>query len=271
MADFPLVGNRILVESFGFDLATSSGTVLTSASGGLTAWTELLSSSSADADMIDIFIMKGASNNFGIFRLDVGIGAPGSEVVILDRVLLSGKPGAAASSYQLALPFSVPKGSRLSFRFDASASGRELILAGALYTGQFKSQQHLCESIAYGFNGIDGVDVDPGGVANTKGAWFEIDAAISNSINGFYACFGDSSNSAQTTANFLVDIAVGAPGSEVLIAENVPTRATTQELMRGPVFVDSLIAEGDRVSARAQCTITDASDRLLSISITGFR
>ena len=66
-------------------------------------------------------------------------------------------------------------------------------------------------------------------------------------------------------------IAVGAPGSEVLIAENVPTRATTQELMRGPVFVDSLIAEGDRVSARAQCTITDASDRLLSISITGFR
>lgn len=271
MADFPLTGNRVQVESFGFDLATSSGTILTSAGAGLTAWSELLASSSHDSDLIDIFIMQGANANIGVFRLDIGIGSAGNEFVILDRLLLSGKPSVQRSHYKVSIPICIPKGARISFRFNVGQSARSLTIAGVLYTGQFKTQQQLSDSISYGFNGNDGVDVDPGSTINTKGAWSEIDPSISSSINGFYLCAGDSNNNSHLSANFLLDVGIGGAGNEVIIAENIPTRSETVEVVKAPVFVDALIATGERVVVRAQCTINEATDRIISASITGFR
>ena len=270
MADFPLVGNMTLCESIGFDTSTSGGTVITSASSGDSAWVELAASTSLNSDVLELVIIRNGSGNIGIFRLDIAVGAIGSEVEILSDLLLSGKPSGQTSDYQVNIPIGIPSGSRISARCYFSSATRAIELGARLWSGQFKSPQPLSSSISYGFNGFDGVDVDPGGTLNTKGAWFEVDPAISDSINGFYLGLGDSSNNAQATVRWLIDIAIGTGGSEVIIAENISSRGTTGEMIKPPVFVNTTITSGQRVSIRCQSNIIDATDRVLSASITGF-
>ena len=270
MSDFPLVGNRTLVETGGFNLSTSGGTVFTSTGTGDSAWTELIASTDADSDLLMLYIMRNDNGNIGRFRLDIGVGAAGSEEVILDDLLLSGKPNGQGQPFALNLPLAIPEGSRVAFRANFSGTTRVMEIAVALYAGGFKTQAALACSKAYGFNGTDGVDVDPGGTVNTKGSWAELDASIAENINGMYVSIGDSANTAQANALWLVDIAIGGAGSEIVVAENIPARGNTSELIKVPVWADVVIASGERVAARAQCTITDATDRVISVSIVGF-
>ena len=58
MSDFALTGNRILVEKIGFNLSNSEGTTLTSVSSGESVWVELIASTSADADLLDLYVMR---------------------------------------------------------------------------------------------------------------------------------------------------------------------------------------------------------------------
>jgi hypothetical protein len=65
---------------------------------------------------------------------------------------------------------------------------------------------------------------------------------------------------------WLVDICVGASGSEVVVIENLAIYATssTDELATvnyGPIYCD--IPAGSRLSLRVQCSATDASDRIV--------
>jgi hypothetical protein len=88
------------------------------------AWTEIIASTTADADLVEVSVQGGntASTIVGIL-LDIAIGASGSEVALFENVAVG---GAAASSfngeagYRFGVPVYVPSGSRISARIQSN-------------------------------------------------------------------------------------------------------------------------------------------------------
>lgn len=274
MADFPIANDYSFSESFGYNLGSSTGTDLTSAGAGVSSWVELIASTADNIDLIELFFLAGTSGSFILARLDIGIGGAGSEVVIVEKLLIDGKPaGTPISDVQWRFPISVPAGTRIAFRADFTNASRVITLAGNLYKGSFLSPVSYSSLKSYGFNGRDGIDVDPGSTADTKGAWTEIVASLADNIKSFYVGISPSFNSGQSTMSCFFDISIATAGNEAdaVIAQNIPFTATTGEKIRYHPFVDKPIPAGSRIAIRSQSTITDATDRISAFSIEGFR
>lgn len=103
-------------KDWGTDTANSRGTSQTSGSGVKSAYTQLV----ASTDFTTRYIIVNVSIPSGTLveaDVDIAVGAPGSEVVILPNLGFTNE-----NLFQLndLLPFCIPQGSRLSFRSQAS-------------------------------------------------------------------------------------------------------------------------------------------------------
>lgn len=106
------------------------------------------------------------------------------------------------------------------------------------------------------------VEATPGGTvvtssssANTKGSWTEILASTSFDASGFLLIL--ESYGLTDTFTFLVDISVGAAGSEVAIIENLAF--SSRRGLGDSMFVPLQIPAGSRVAVRCQSTSTSKS------------
>jgi len=167
-------------------------------------------------------------------------------------------------------PISIPAGSRVSVRFNNDADAKYIQLI--LFKGSFAAGPAMAEVFRTddSINNA-GVTIDPGATANTKGAWTEVEASTLYTMNGFYLVLGANDNNATTIANFLIEVAVGGSGSEEIISGDIAFGQTATELSVGSYYIPVKVAQGQRISVRAQCSITDANDRLIDASIVGIR
>lgn len=127
-------------EAWGVDTATSQGTQATASATQYTkgAWVEMIAATGIDSQQIVVQLQR-ASLASGRYRLDIGIGAAGSEVVAVgDITFVTGSDsGTDASQFcsrdmTLHIPLTIPTGSRVSMRIEsngASATARASILA----------------------------------------------------------------------------------------------------------------------------------------------
>jgi hypothetical protein len=270
MSDWPRTsGSR--VSAFGVDTSTSDGVSVTASGTANTkgAWTELIPSTGHSATAIEVSF-NHSSLLSGTFLLDIGIGASGSETVLVPDLLFSGNwQGFPAPAL---LPITVPAGTRLSARVACSTASAVARVSGHLFTGGFDAPSPRSLITAYGVNaaGSNGTSVDPGATAHTKGAWTQIAASTSAVARTLLVGIGIGNNAAVTTATWLCDVAVGASGSEqILIPDyhvNVAAIETIGPSLSPPIPVS--VPAGSRLAARAQC-ITDATDRLLFFILYG--
>jgi len=99
---------------------------------------------------------------------------------------------------------------------------------------------------------------------HTKGSYSEIVASLAEDVDGLYVYLSN-----ESRQNYLVDIAIGAAGSEVVIAANLGMQkgGTFDSGKRTSQWVLPLaIPAGTRVSARCQ---TDAGSGVLSARVFG--
>ena len=127
-------------EAWGVDSATSHGTQATASATPYTkgAWVEMIAATGLDSQQIVVQLQR-ASLALGRYRLDIGVGAPGSEFVAVGDItfFIGNDGGADASQYcsrdmTLHIPLTIPAGSRISMRIEsngASATARASILA----------------------------------------------------------------------------------------------------------------------------------------------
>ncbi len=272
MPDFPtyIGGNRF--EDAGANAADSSGTSVTfNGNDAKGSYVALIAATTFQASGLWLSI-SNAGNGVD-HLLDLSFGAVDNEVDVLSNFLFAAKTTGALKVF---LPIVVPAGTRLAVRGQTSnASAQTIKVAVTLAASTFMSGGLLGTRITpYGANTADsgGVQIDPGGSANTKGAWVEIEAATDFHHKALMMAVGASANASQSTADFLFDIAVGAGTSEKIIVPNILIKTTTaeQQLMSpaGPYPVE--ITAGIRLAVRAQSSTIDAIDRLLDVCLYGF-
>jgi hypothetical protein len=114
--------------------------------------------------------------------------------------------------------------------------------------------------------------VDPGGTANTEGAYSQLSAATTNAVSWLVLQVGgDLATRGATNIQWLLDIATGAAASEVNLISDLAIMedGTSDQLGPTGVLIPVQIPAGVRLSARAQCSVNTATERLLWLGVLG--
>lgn len=261
-------------ETAGAVTASSRGTAVIADANAKGSWTELIASTSITTKLLYVFFR--ASTDPAPYVIDIGTGAAASEVVVISNLLID-TAGPAGSGQEAGClgPFriDIASGTRIAARAETNAvvAGDETIFIEVLLCDSeiplLTSPTHASYGVTVGST-PKGNTVDPGGTAHTKGAYTELVAASAASIEHLMLKFGSKENLAAANADFLVDIATGAPGSEAVIVANLHLfiGAITDRPDPQSIVIPGNPFAGVRIAARAQCSIIDATDRLISVS-----
>lgn len=271
MSDWPLLGGQRWQQGPALDyLGDVNGSASTANTKG--AWAELISSTSFPASGLIVTI--GYRNNAN-FLVDIGIGGAGSEIAIINNLLASAY--AASESLKtgsMFFPISIPAGTRISARCQADSTsnkncgvGVQIVGGGFVYPAPFSTV------LTYGANAANsrGVNIDPGSSADTKGAWIEIAASISNNLKALFVRFGDGSSARSALKQGVLDVGIGAASSEIVLIPNIYYTFTANNMI-GPdcsLLLPVSIPSGTRLAVRASNQETNATYRKFDVALYG--
>ena len=232
------------------------------------SYTELIASTGFYAT--GFFISFGVYTTSADFLIDIAYGVGGSEQIVVANLLHS--LTVVLEEAEVFIPIIVPVGTRISARVqstDGSATIRMSVVIQA--GGVLGSGMQLCTT--YGDNPADsgGVSVDPGGVANTYGAYSEIIASTTRVIKKLIVGLGNQDNVSTVTASWKIDIAINVGGSENPCIPRLQSvgYGTTFHITPSFRVIEIDIPIGSRISVRAMCSSTDATDRLFDVVLIG--
>jgi hypothetical protein len=249
----------------------------TVALGSKGAWAVIATSSQVTREIsfLAFCTVNNSSNNR--HAVDVGIGTAGSETVLIQDILIDcSRANQVATPY---IPFwvTIPSSTRISARMSASSSAATINSYILFGSAGFGSPNSMGSCWTYGSNSTAarGTSVDPGAVANTKGAYSVLatSSQVTRNIRAITIVTGQQMNAAQTTARWQIDVSIGtSAGAEKIIFGDLPmvTNTTPDQMtpqVYGPFSVN--IPSSSRLSARACSSTTDATDRLFDMVIYG--
>jgi hypothetical protein len=205
------------------------------------------------------------------FLFDIATGAAASEVVVLPNIMVSqgnGQNTAGVFPFNLAIAASTRIAGRAQCTNASKAVDVGVMLQAAGGVVGVSSYTNYGSATA----DSGGVQVDPGGTANVKGAYAQISASTSAIIQHLIVMTGVGSNNLPVTALWDIDLATGAAASEVVLIPDIFASALSPGTNLGNSRQNALefltyIAASTRLAARASCSINDATDRLFDIAL----
>jgi len=236
----------------GTDIGTSLTNIGTQTTNGLNAfgsWVQLTASSPIDVCWIDVSLFP-TNNSSTRVAWQIGVGAAGSEKVIIDSMVDGSNTGSSDAGFY-SFPISIPAGTRIAVRSAGSAAADAGNFCNVrLYDGDF-FQEGAAGVDALGFVAASttGTTVTAGTPTGTKGSYAQIVASTSRDYFGFFLA---NLNASSTTDKVLFDIAIGAAGSEQIIVPNLglhPGGAGSRFTLAGPFFIP--VPAGSRIAMRA--------------------
>ena len=240
-------------------------------------WARIVNLPTFDAQGLKItFRQSVTASDERKYLVDLGIGSSNSIAILCHNVLFQyGGTGQQVGRFDL--PVTVPKSTEIWVRGQSQASGTANIRVSVGYfSSGFQYPSALgAATTTYGVtvDSTAGTQIDPGAIVDTKGAYFEISSTITSDIKYAVVCVGNQANQADANMQILLDIAIGAAGSEVnIISDLLYSKNSVADDMSPPmVGVPVSIPAGARLSARALCTNNNATDRLFDVAVIGVR
>lgn len=268
MPDWSVRGGGQRTADGGAVPASSRGTAVTSGAVHTKgAWVTLLAATAFDAQ--GLLVHMGDINEVTPL-LDIGLGAAGAEVVLIPNLRRSGRAGGSSVYF----PVAVPAGTRLSARVQSPGASSALYVNVTLFAQGLTPSSPLSRVTSYGevLSLTSALALDPGGVANTKGAWVELVGATTSPIRELLVSFAENNQFSSTSCSWLVDFGLGAAGAEVVLLPDIGAVVnTTTDIVLptnvGPLPLD--LPAGVRLAVRAQCSIIDPADRVLTVLAHG--
>lgn len=266
-------------RTIGANTATSRGAALPAGGANVKgAWVELTPASPIQADGLLVVISGGLG--VGDSLSDIALGAAGAETIIAPNLFASqvryvgGLDIGSGSFYYL--PIAIPAGTRIAAR-QQNRSNVAIYMTVTLVRQSGLASQGLGTVSAYGAVTANsgGTSIDPGAVANTKGAWTELTAATAADIHALALALGGQHNAARTGAGWLLDVGIGAAGAEVVLLPDLSFSSSNVFNNIGGLWpslfgpIPCYIPAGTRIAARAQCSTTDATDRIFDLIAYG--
>jgi hypothetical protein len=115
-----------------------------------------------------------------------------------------------------------------------------------------------------------GVSVDPGGSANTKGSYAQITSSTSSTFSLVAIITNLNQVISPSFGEWSVDLSTGAGGSEVVVVPDMVLQTDNVTIIGTLPMIFTLpltVASGTRLAARAQSTITNATNRIVLVEV----
>lgn len=251
-------------HNVGANTATSLGTTVTTSSTSNVkgAFTQLVAATSFDACWMVVTSPPGSVANSFACAIDIAVGSAGSEIVIAPNLVNPGSTFAAGQSVY-SFPVSIPAGSRISARAQGdliAGSPDTPSVSITLFDGSFTQMEGSAGVDAIGFiaGSTTGTVITAAATTNAKGAYAQLIASTARDYIGFLACVDYAQNEASDV-DYLMDIAVGAAGQEVVIVPNVSvfTHVSFSHFgITGSIpLLPIPIPAGSRIAARCQGSV----------------
>lgn len=268
MADWPILPGGIWTQG-NLTLGSTTGVTVTASATANTkgATTTLMADTGAGGSGLLLSIADNSAN--ARYLLDI---MAGSTVLVPDIPLAY--PRANQAGQLIYLPIAVPPNVTLGARCQSSTASATLsVMASfvAMGSGAPPSPQVVT---AYGVvsGTTNGTQLDPGATANSA-TIVQIAASTSAPMRQAMIVLTARANTAMTTARWLLRLMAGPSGQEQAITPRVAVAANTTDddiepSVIGPLPVPTIPA-GTRLTIAIQCSITDATDRLLDAVVYG--
>ncbi|HUU44168.1 MAG TPA: hypothetical protein VM118_00420 [Acidobacteriota bacterium] len=260
-------------ETWGATTGSSAGTTVSAGDDVKGSYTQLIASTGIAADYVYVFVQMSGSAICS-YLVDIATGAASSEVVVVPDLYIDHYTSDKVWAYG---PYrlDIASGTRISARAEGTfVSGTEqldiLVVAATAYTPDLTSPALTTDGDITGATD-KGTLVDPGGTAHTKGSWVQLSSAAPATAEHFWINLGQNLSGALGTCNWLIDVAIGAAASETVHIENTYAASYAFTDVITPLVIGPFPADGmqsQRVALRAQCSITDATNRLLRCTVT---
>lgn len=231
------------------------------------SWVEVIASTPEDVKGF-FLITNNAGTASTRISVDIGTGAAAAETVLVADIHWSMGETLRVNNPCFYLPVAIPSGTRVSARAASSTGGAASIgTTMHLFGG---SGGGTC--VTYGVSSNQATQVDPGGVANTLGAYSQITAATTADINYLSVIMDLNANTAPQTNLYELWLATGGAGSETPVVQRISFGSNGNADHCFPVVhsFPITIPSGTRLAVAGRCDNTDATDRLCRVSIIGF-
>lgn len=225
-------------------------------------------------DVCGVWVAQVSNGDNAQYLADIAVGTSTAEQVVISNLWAPAIRTGGAQGHGFYMPLRFPRGARVSGRAQSSISGSGCTFDLKFFSAGFAGNLGFGRCTTYGIDTATSApstpNLDPGGTANTKGSYQTITASTTNPISTMFVAV-DIRNAAATSATWRMDIAMGAANTIILPDLSFRTEATSDALgigWFGPLPVS--VPAGVALKARVQCTITDATDRLIrGVSIYG--
>jgi hypothetical protein len=219
---FPSILDICNATDVGTNAAATLGTAITSSATPNTkgAYTQLIASTPFDTCWVEFSIFCDL-NGYSLVNsgVDIAIGGAGSEQVVISNIL-TGPPYNQNQIVRVAFPLVILQGTRISARSQSSsASFPQNFVQIKLFDGGFSQVE--------GFSGVDdigfvsatsyGTLLTPNATANVMGSYAQLTASTARDYAGIFAVFDNGQQNVGNPCDFLIDVAIGAGGSEQII------------------------------------------------------
>lgn len=242
----------------------------TGASHAKGSYTALIASTAYPTAWVLVSIPRGGANDY---LLDIAVGAVGVEQVVIPNLPYSCNSSSSNTGSTFLFPLHIPAGTRIAARGqNSSASNNTLPIQVTCLAPMLGGERGLgkVEDCGAVTASSVGTSVDPGGTANTKGAWAPLIAATTIPYRWVCVSIGHT-NVLGANTSWTVDIGIGAASSEVVVVPDLAVYGGSvgdANPAVGLCFPLSIPA-GTRIAARAQCSVNTASERLLEVVLHG--
>lgn len=238
----------------------------------MSSWSVVVASTSAAFDLILLHLDVTFSGRTHV--IDVGTGESGSEVVLVSNVCEDHRE--QIPNYWVFEVPTVPSGTRVVIRGEGEGVHS---VSYVMYTASAKSPAPPASPTYqnYGITlatALKNTLLDPGGTAHTKAGWVEITPAspTNSAIDSYYIHFGRRNNSGRASGSYMVDIGIGAPGSQTVVIANVFLRSlgnpdSIYPSVIGPLPADDIANQRVWMNIQSSRTTTN----LIGAAIKTFR
>ncbi len=246
---------------------------ITGAAGANTkgTYTQVTAATTFDSSRLYVGVIGGSVANQP-YLLDIATGAGGAETVVVPDLQVPTTAG-GMGGYIIPVNVDIASGTRLSARVQSLSGGSDTLDIWLMQ--EDRALGSLATPVQYGAltASSQGTQVDPGGSANTKGAYSQLTASTTANAAALVVIVTGNGNAAPTAANFNLDIATGAAASETVVIPDLSLHSDSggDGFLPAVFEVNLSVASGTRLAARAMSSITDATDRLLFVTVLGMQ
>jgi len=228
------------------------------------AWHEIVASNPFDTSMISMVVYDNHVNSYDL-ATQVAVGAAGSEEVIIGAFVDGNRYRAGFCDVRYPdLPLRIPKGARVSIRAASGAQrGESIRLRLISRTNNLIPTLSKADSFGYTLATSTPTIIDPGTVANTKGAWVEFVASTSHRYRAIWLNLRNKYGYGVDGGTWDFDIGVGSAGSEVAVVPDIHfyrNGADDTIIDTNSPMIPADIPAGSRVSVRCSHTLTSNQD-----------